>query len=289
MLKALRSIGAGHAGVLFLVAVLLGIFVLYFMQTPLSDRTWIEEQAQTATTETASDGLVTISNVRDWTYSTTSPLSKDWRTVVLYPEEIQSVWFLIEPFSTLKAIGHTFLSFEFTDGSAVSFSIEARREVGESYSAWRGLFPSYELSYQWGVERDFVTRRLLYLHHPLRLYELSLTRVQARSLFNNLLIETNLLAKEPRFYNTLTANCTNMLAHIVNKHYPHTLPYDISWNLTGLSDVYLMREHFIAMKNASTTETIAQGDLTPHVNEVAAFSLATSSVFSTSLRALISK
>ena len=287
MLKALRSIGAGHAGVLFLILALLSVFVVFFMQTPLANKNWVENQALTATTETAPDGTVTIKNVRDWTYSTTSPTSKDWRTVVLHPEDIQSVWFLIEPFSALKAIGHTFLSFQFKDGSAVSFSVEARREVGESYSAWRGLLPSYELSYQWGVERDFVTRRLIYLQHPLRLYKLSLTGVQARSLFNNLLIETDLLANQPRFYNTLTANCTNMLANIVNEHYPHTLPYDISWNLTGLSDVYLMREHFIAEKNGSTTETILQADLTPHLEEVETFSMATSSIFSSRLRSLV--
>jgi len=234
----------------------------YFTIAPSADRAWIEEQARTATAE-VKENSVTLHNVRDWTYDATGPLSKDWIDMSVNPKDIRQVWFIIEPFSKWKAVGHTFLSFEFNDGRTLSFSVEARREEGESYQAIQGTFRSYELAYQWGTERDLIPRRLVYLNHPLRMYPLTLPPGGAEALFNSLIGETNELAAKPRFYNTLTANCTNILAQIVNEHYPRTLPSHYSWTLTGYSDTYLMREEFIEIVDASETRTQERYDLTP--------------------------
>ncbi len=244
------------------LVVLIGFLIATYAKSPRQDLNWIPEQSRTARA-TITDEAITIQNVRNWTYSAEEPVSRDWEEVTVDPSTITRAWFLLEPFSDFKAIGHTFLSFEFADGRVLSFSIEALREQGEEYSALRGQFREYELSYQWGFERDFITRRVVYLDHPLRLYPLSLSPEESAALFRSLAAETNMLAEHPRFYNTLSANCTNMLAKMVNKHYPGTLPYDLSWNLTGLSDEYLMREGFIEMKG-SVAETQAAYDLTPH-------------------------
>jgi len=107
------------------------------------------------------------------------------------------------------------------------------------------IYAKYELAYTWGTERDFVTRRVLYLKHPVKMYPLTLDAERTQRLFLALIRKTNEIAEHPRFYNTLTANCTNMLAEIANEVKPGSIPYDISWNLPGLSDTYLMKIKYI--------------------------------------------
>lgn len=267
--------------------VLIIVCFMTLMKQPSNDRGWSPAQANVPTAENISTSTATIHNVRDWTYDTRNPISTDWTTATVDPNKIKRVWFIVEPFSAIKVIGHTFLSFEFEDGTTLDFSVEARREEVETYSAWKGLFNEYELNYQWGTERDFVARRLVYLNHPLRMYPLTLSHDSSVALFRSLLEETNKLAEKPRFYNTLTANCTNVLAHIVNAHYPGTLPYDIAWNLTGLADKYLMREKLIETNGKPPDEMRAAYDLTPFRAGVAAHATSSPTEFSAYIRTLI--
>lgn len=265
-----------------LVALLL---LVHFSKTPLTNRAWLPEQAKTATVSTQGDTL-TIHNLRDWTYNDDGILTETWQDIEVRPDDIVATWFLIEPFADWKAVGHTFISFEFADGTVLSFSVEARREQGEEYSALRGLFREYELAYQWGTERDLVTRRLLYLDHPLRLYPMTLSKEDSKALFISLTEETNSLANAPRFYNTLTANCTNILAKMVNKHYPGTLPYDLSWNLTGYADLYLFKQGLIE-KKGTPEKTQEFYDLTSSKDVVNSVSTISAEEFSRTLRTLI--
>ena len=268
-------------------ALLLGIaaFLLHRLTlSPQPNRAWIPEQSRVARA-TLGD-TITLHNVRDWTYSREAPLTTEWSDVTIDPQTIERAWFYIEPFSDWEAVGHTFLGFELSTGEVYTFSVEARREAGEEYSAVRGLMNEYELSYQWGRERDFVTRRLTYLDHPLRMYPLALTKDDAIRLFEALIVETNALAETPRFYNTLSANCTNVLASIVNTHYKGRLMYDLSWYLTGYADEYLMREGLIEMRG-SIGETKAAYDLTPHRGAVAENATAPATAFSARLRSLL--
>ncbi len=273
------------AAILFF-ALLAVLIVFILLKEARTDRTWLPEQVITATTR-IQNGTVTIQGVRDWTYGEAAPLTTDWNDVSVDPFTIVRTWFLVEPFSDIEAVGHTFLSFELENGTVLSFSVEARREATEEYSAIKGQFREYELAYQWGTERDFVTRRLNYLDHPLRLYPLTLTQEQSQALFLSLVEETQTLAEHPRFYNTLTANCTNVLAKIVNRHYPGTLPYDIAWNLTGYADLYLMEQGLIETPT-SKDEAIAAHDLTPYRTEVMKIATTSAIDFSRSIRSLIS-
>lgn len=246
---------------IFLIAIILGALLSLVLMRPSDARNWLPEYERTASATLAST-TATITNVRDWSY-TDAIASTEWTTVTIDTADVVRTWFVLEPFADYEGIGHTFLVFEFRDGSALSFSVQARQEVGESYSAIRGLFNSYELAYQWGTERDFIGRRLVYLAHPVRMYPLQLTEADGAALLRSLMHETNELAQTPRFYNTLTANCTNMLANMVNEYYPGSLPLHYSWFLTGFADEYLMQEGLISV-TGSIEETQQRYDLTPH-------------------------
>lgn len=276
----------------FIAGILLTLAALwlwqFFTMAPSAERAWIEDQSKTVTADVQGDAI-TLHNVRDWTYDASGPLSKEWVDMTVDATEVKQVWFIIVPISSWKAISHTFLSFEFTDGRTLSFSIEARRQDGEDYQPFLGALRTYELGYLWGTERDFITRRLVYQNDPVRMYPLSLPEGGSEALLRSLAEETNELATTPRFYNTLTANCTNLLASIVNERFPKTLPSHYSWVLTGYSDTYLMREGFIEIIDTSETKTQERYDLTPHKESIGYAAVLDPIAFSDVLRLILNE
>ncbi len=273
-------------GLIILDTLIVAGILLYFLAEPRSDRNWLHDLSKDTTAAFNEDGTVTITNIRDWSYKKGELVTDEWiESTTLRPQEVVRAWFVLEPFGEWDAVGHTYLTFEFKDGSAYSFSVEARREAHEGYSAFMGLWRQYELSYTWGTERDFLTRRLLYLAHPVRMYPLAANEEEARSLFVTLLERTNDVSAHPRFYHTLFANCTNVLAELANESAPGAVPYDISWNLPGLSDGFLMREGLIPLEG-TIEETKSAYDVTPYKEAVADIAGLPHTEFSQALRTL---
>ncbi len=252
-----------------LVCALVGLFVYLGTKTPLNDRVWDPSFSKLNTVETLKDGSVVIHNLRNFTYGVGTVEKREWSDVTIRLGDIESAYFFLDHFSNIRQVGHTFISFHLKDGSTVAFSIEARREANETYSFIGGFLNRYELQYLWGTEQDLITQRTVYKNEQLYRFPLVISTWQARTLLQEFATETNTLAESPRFYHTLTANCTNMLAKIVNKYHPHTLPYDISWNLTGLSDYYLERQGFIESNGKKGEELRKAYDLTIHRDEIA--------------------
>jgi hypothetical protein len=279
-MRILRIIGVALG-----LAIIVGVVFLALLE-PRSDRTWSPELEKTSFATIDADKTIRLNNVRDWTYGPGQIRTKNWLAeVTVDPEKITRVWFMFEPFPALKAAGHTYLTFEFSDGSALSFSVEARKEAHEKFRASMGLFRQYELAYTWGTERDFLTRRLLYLRHPVYMYPLAIDAEAAQRYFRRLVEKTNELAGRPRFYNTLTANCTNLLAEMANESRPGAVPYDISWNFPGSSDLFLMRVGLIEGVGTQE-ETQAAFNLTPLLAQIEAISQDDAAVFARKLRAL---
>ncbi|MFO0003169.1 MAG: DUF4105 domain-containing protein, partial [bacterium] len=89
-------------------------------------------------------------------------------------------------------------------------SIETRKEGGESYSAVNGFFRNYELTYVVADERDVIGVRVNHRVPEEQVYVLR-TRMaleNGRKLFLEYVNRINKLKSEPKFYNTLTTNCT---------------------------------------------------------------------------------
>jgi hypothetical protein len=230
---------------LALLIVILSAGIYLFTLSASNDRTWESFSARTPDA-VVTDTHVTITNVRNWNHSTSAVLSEGWiDTVKIDPQEIKQIWFGLSSFSSVAAFGHTFLSFELTDGRVYTLSIEARREADEEYSFTKGLLRQYDLLYGWGTERDYVGVRTFLLDQGVELYPLTLTPEESAAVFVALAEETSRVASSPRFYNTLTSNCTNELVKVINHKYPDSLPYHISHNLPGLSIGYLQNQGLI--------------------------------------------
>lgn len=238
-LIAVLSLLAGAAAILGAV---------WTLSAPSHDRDWMPIHGRVATVAPAGSA-VRLGNVRNWSYAPDgTPTGTDWIDVEIDENALVRVWFVMEPFSDNPAIAHTMLSFEFADGAAHVASVEARREVGERYSAIRGaLWPSFEYLWVWATERDAYANSTWFTDDRLYLYALDLPPEDARAVLRRVLADTARLAEEPRWYNTLLSNCTNVLARAVNAGGgPRTLAWDISWVLPGYADSFLVDRGYIA-------------------------------------------
>lgn len=272
-------------GALLLIAALFIAFVS--LRTPSNDRNWTPDVMYAATTSLSTDGIATISYLRDFSYEEAPTRTEKWLpNAQIDTNKIVRTWFLVEPFSLFSLVGHTYLTFEMEDGSAYSFSVEARFEKGEIYSWVHGVANKFEIVYLWGTERDFLMRRLVYFGETVRMYPLTLDRAQSQRLFISLLHDSNEMAKKPRFYNTLTANCTNVLARLANDAKAGSVPYGLAWNLPGLSDGFMKKIGYIA-DTGSLEEMKGAHDLTPKVEEIRTFGKDTDAGFGKKLRALL--
>ncbi len=222
--------------------------VLVLPEQAKDDRDWFFDLTEKASIDVKGD-THSFNNIRAFEYDAKGLTRQEWTQNSFNISELSQVWFFLEPFPDSDLVGHTYLSFVFENGKdppkTLSISVEARKEAEEGYSALKGLFRRFELLYVWSTEKDIHTRIGISLDHTLKAYQLNLTPEQARTIFSHFVERTNDLIETPRFYNTLTANCTNELAKAVNDAYPGALPVRPAWALTGQAPEWLHRHGYV--------------------------------------------
>jgi hypothetical protein len=209
-------------------AAFVGLLLYWRTITPSNDRDWAPEVARLPHATIAGD-LVTVHDIRNFDYRTETDFTPAYydRTVDL--RRLDAVD-LVTSYWMGPAIAHVFLSFGFGD-EHIAVSIEARKDRNEGYSSIQGFFRRYELIYVVGDERDLIRVRTNYRRDPpedVYLYRVRGPADNLRRLFLEYVRAINALRDEPRFYNTLTTNCTTtILLHTrVN---PGHLP--LSWKV----------------------------------------------------------
>jgi len=224
------------APVLYAVAASLCVFLIAVMaKQPRHDRDWYPHLSRLPHVDLA-DGVFSIAPYGEWTYTEDDPDERVWTAVPPHQiSDVRRVWFVMEPHPGLKLMAHTFVLFEFGEGDLVGLTIEARKETREHYSALAGAFSKYELMYYWASPRDLMTRRAVMMDRELYMYPLALSQGEAEAYLTALLEKTVSIEHRPRFYNTLTSNCTNELAKAAR------LPWDPAFILTGGADAGLYR------------------------------------------------
>jgi hypothetical protein len=136
------------------------------------------------------------------------------------------------------AIAHTLVSFGFDDGRQLVFSVEVRKERGEEYSALAGFFKRYELALVAADERDILGVRARARDEDVYLYRVHMSKPAMRALFEQYLDESDALRATPRFYQTLTANCTTIVYAMMERIVPG-LPLDARLLLSGYLPSYV--------------------------------------------------
>jgi hypothetical protein len=220
-------------GALALVAAGAGAAVA--SRRPSNDRDWSGDQARLPSARF--DGsVVHVRNVRNFDYQAVDRWTPRWEDRRYDLDSLSSVWFVVEPFSSLRGPAHTFVSFGFGDSSFVAVSVEVRKERGEQFDPVRGMLREYELMYVVADERDAVRLRSNFRRDSVVLYRAQTTPQKARQLFVGMMERANALAERPEFYNTLTSTCTTNIVRHVNAIAPKRIPRSYKVLLPGFAD-----------------------------------------------------
>jgi hypothetical protein len=172
---------------------------------------------------------VTVHNIRNLDYRSETDFTPAYYDRTFDLRKLDRVD-LVAVYWIGPAIAHLFLTFGFGD-EHLAISIEARKDRTKPYGTVPGFFQQYELVYVVGDERDIIRLRTNYRKSPpedVYLFKVVGPIENGRRVFLDYLRDINELRTRPRFYNTLTTNCTTMiLAHsAVN---PDPIPY--SWKV----------------------------------------------------------
>jgi len=225
------------------LVILLGAF--WISLRPSHDRDWTVDQA--VLPEATIDGdLVHIKNIRNFTYRSTTDYTPSYYDKTFDLSKIKNVYYIVEPFSDFAGAAHTFLSFEFEGPEFVAISTEIRKEKGESFSAFKGLFKQYELMYVVADERDAVKLRSNYRKDDVFIYPINTTQDRVRTMFLEMVKRVNEIKDTPEFYNTITNTCTTNIVSHVNTVVPGRVPLDPRILLPGYSDTFAYELGLIA-------------------------------------------
>lgn len=207
--------------------VLFATVVAWFLSIPPSNsRDWQPDVAVLPSAEVKGN-LVTVHNIRNCDYRSETDYSCHYYDRGFDLDKLKTVDLFLVHWGS-PHIAHPILSFGFEGDGYLCFSIETRKEKGEEYSAVKGFFRQYELTYVVADERDVVRLRTNYRKEDVHLYRLRVHPDLIRRVFLDYLGEVNRLRERPRWYNALTTNCTTSIrGHTV----PHNPDARFDWRI----------------------------------------------------------
>ena len=213
------------------IATIVGLRMFYVWYTrvrplqPSLDLEWAAD-CEHLTTATVDGTSITFNMVRDFTWRTTRDRDEHWvEEVKVDANDLKDVWFVVDHFHSLKGLAHTYLTFEFGCGTCLSFSFETRREKGERYHPWDGLWRAYELYLLVGFERDVTGLRTHGRKNKDYMFRAITPPGKDRELLFGMINKLNSLAQHPEWYHSLLTTCNTSIVRIVNQVTPGRIPF----------------------------------------------------------------
>jgi len=226
-----------------------------------NDKNWAADVAH-GITGTVDGGRLSVRNLRNFNWRMEADYTEHWEERTYDLSRLRSLdLFLV--YWMGPSIAHTIMSFGFEDRRYLDFSIELRRTQNDQYSAIAGFFKTHELVYIGADERDLMTLRKE-RHEQIQLYRLRTPPQRARALLVEYIKQANDLAAHPRFYNTLTTNCTSTIFNMMQA-VTSSIPFDWRIILTGHLPSYLY-EHGAVDIRIPLEELRQRADVTSRVD-----------------------
>lgn len=221
---------------LFIVCLTVG----WLFVSPSNERAWVKDQS-VLSTALINNTSISFSNIQRVLLDSAGEISEVRYFDKTYQlKDLERIWFGVECFSQLESLAHTFLTFEFTgeeDDRYLTFSIEIRREIGETFHPLPGIFNNYELVYVLSEEREMITNRLTRTNDRFFLYPIRANAESRSAMLVDMAKRMNHLCSKPEFYNTITNNCTNNIVRHLNRISGRLVsPYRPGVMLPGYSD-----------------------------------------------------
>ena len=183
------------------------VLVCWLFLKPSNDHVWQSNLSRMPWAEISGD-RVTIHNFRHCYYREEAEFTCEWLTKEVFLSQVRGVDLFVDYWSS-RWIAHPILSFQVGDHDYVAASIEARYQIGQSYSAIRSFFRQFTVIYVLASERDVIRLRTNYRSgENVYVFHMTASPQWSRDLFLQYLRRANRLRDEPRWFNAITNNCT---------------------------------------------------------------------------------
>jgi hypothetical protein len=229
-LKRLNIVG------IYLLALSIGM-LWYFNIPARSDRVWNPEVERMLSFEQHGD-IVTLHNVRNFNWRTEQDYDERWETRTVDLRQLSGIN-VITSYWMGPQIAHTLVSFDFKNSAPITFSIEIRKEKDEAFSAIGGFFRKFELSLIAADEKDILYTRSNIRGEQVYFFPVHMSQEKMRELFEAYLQTSQELIAEPKWYNTLTSNCTTIVFDMAQSISNTKLPIDYRLLASGYLPNYL--------------------------------------------------
>ena len=210
-LLSLFLLRKSHKGLLVAFLGFVVVLTWWLSLKPSNNRNWQPDHTKTAYADINGD-QVTIHNLRNCDYRSETDYTCIWEIRSYHLQNLRGADIFITWWGS-PWIAHPIVSFDFGDQGHIAVSIETRNAVGQQYSAIRGFFRQYTLTYIVADERDVIRLRTNYRKgEEVYLFRTRVTPERARRIFLEYLERANSLHAQPEWYNALTNNCTTNIA-----------------------------------------------------------------------------
>jgi hypothetical protein len=240
VLAAACLVGLWHGWVAIVLpafaAAYAGLLMWWIGLSPSNDRDWANDVARMVRGTVHGD-RVTLQNVRNFVWRSEIDYTPRWETRSYDLARLTTLDMIVSYWSH-RTIAHMLISFGFEDGAHVVFSVEVRREKRQSFSEIGGFFKEFELCIIAADERDIVRLRTNVRREDTFLFRLKMPVAAMRSLLLAYVEEANTLARTPRFYHTISGNCTTLVWRML-KRIVHPLPFSYRVLFSGYLPEYV--------------------------------------------------
>lgn len=194
-------------GVLFLA-----LLLWWSTLTPPAEAIWSAEVAQQVTGRIEGD-ILTLENMRDFEWRSEQDFTERWITRTYDLSQLETVDLFMSYWAG-PAMAHLMLSFGFSDGEYLSWSVEVRRPEGETFSPVADFFRANSLSIIAGSEKDIVGLRSNIQLADVYLFRLRSDPDRRRALLESYVNASNDLVNEPQFFHSLLTNCSRTVINL---------------------------------------------------------------------------
>ena len=259
---ALLVLRRSHVGLVIALAGFVIVVTWWLSLKPTNRSDWQPDNAQTAYADINGD-QVTIHNFRNCNYRTETDYTCQWETRSYNLSNLRGADAFITWWGS-PWIAHPIASFDFGDQGHVAMSIETRDVMGQSYSAIRGFFRQYALTYIATDERDVIRLRTDYRKdEEVYLFRTTVKPEMARKIFLDYLERVNELHNRPEWYNAITNNCTTNIAVSADQARQTRMRMDYRILLNGKMDEMMYEHGTLVTGGLSLPELKAQAHINP--------------------------